>query len=71
MAKKKKDSGHDMMMGMPAYKAPTTSQIIAQESKYLGQRIADQHPKVKKMRDEISRAVEKAVKKAVTKKDLD
>ena len=65
MAKKKK-SGMDMVYPtgcMP--KAPTKAQIIASEAKYLGQRIAEQDPKVKKARDEISRAVEKAVKSAL------
>jgi hypothetical protein len=67
MAKKKKGSS-DTMAGcaMPTYKPPTTAQIISNESKYLGQRIAENHPKVKKMRDEISRAVEGAVKKVLT-----
>ena len=65
MAKKKKSS--DIMGGcMPSYKPPTTAQVIANESRYLGQRVAENHPKVRKMRDEISRAVEKAVKKVVT-----
>ena len=65
MAKKKK--GNDMGGCMPpTYKPPTTAQVIASESRYLGQRVAENHPKVKKMRDEISMAVEGAVKKVLT-----
>lgn len=66
MAKKKK-SGMDMMFA-PAptvCKPPSKAQIIASEAKYLGQRIANQDPKVKRVRDEISRAVERAVKSAL------
>ena len=69
MAKKKKSSSMDVILGgaMPSgtYKPPTKAQIIASEAKYIGQRIAEQDPKVKKVRDEISRAVEKAVKSAL------
>lgn len=66
MAKKKK-SGMDMMFATaaPTYKPPTKAEIIKSESKYIGQRIADADPKVKKVKDEISRAVEKAVKSAL------
>lgn len=66
MAKKKK-SGMDMMLATagPTFKEPSKAQIIASEAKYLGQRIADRDPKVKKVRDEISRAVEAAVKSAL------
>lgn len=67
MAKKKK-SGMDMMFATatpPTFKEPSKAQIIASEAKYLGQRIAERDPKVKKVRDEISRAVEKAVKSAL------
>ena len=64
MAKKKK-SGMDMLYQTCAPKAPTKAQIIASEAKHLGQRIAEQDPKVKKGRDEISRAVEAAVKSAL------
>lgn len=64
MAKKKK-SGMDMMLATAEYKPPTKAQIIASEAKYLGQRIADADPKVRKVRDEISRAVEAAVKSAL------
>ena len=64
---KKKQKGEDMpMMGTIAFKQPTRAQIIKSEAKYLGQRIADTDPKVKRMRDEISRAVEGAVKKALS-----
>mgnify|MGYP001585615109 CR=1 FL=1 len=67
MAKKKKSGGGDMpMMGAISFKQPTRAQIIKSEAKYLGQRIAETDPKVKKMRDEISRAVEGAVKKALS-----
>lgn len=68
MAKKKKSSSMDVILGgtLPgAYKPPTKAEIIKSESKYIGQRIADADPKVKKVRDEISRAVEKAVKSAL------
>ena len=65
MAKKKK-SGMDMMFATAVSpKAPSRAQIIASEAKYLGQRIADQDPAVKKIRDEITRNVEKAVKSAL------
>lgn len=67
MAKKKKSSSENTTGCQPgSFKPPTTAQIIASESKYLGQRIAEQHPTVRKMRDEISRAVQQAVKKAVS-----
>lgn len=66
--KGKKKSGMDMMFGtFQSSKAPTKAQIIASEAKYLGQRIADQDPQVKKVRDEIRHAVEKAVKSALKK----
>lgn len=65
---KKKKKGEDMpMMGAIAFKQPTRTQIIKSEAKYLGQRIAETDPKVKRMRDEISRAVEGAVRRAVGK----
>ena len=62
MAKKKKGSSDTMYH----YKPPTTAQVIASESKYLGQRVAESHPRVKKVRDEIARAVEGAVKKVLS-----
>lgn len=67
MAKKKKsnDTMTQCAPGM-AYNPPTTAQVIANESRYIGQRVAENHPKVKKMRDEISRAVEGAVKKVLS-----
>jgi hypothetical protein len=64
MAKKKK-SGMDLMFAPVEYKPPTKAEIIRSEAKHLGQRIADADPKVKKVRDEISRAVEAAVKSAL------
>ena len=66
MAKKKKSGDNGGMCQPTTYKPPTTAQVISSESRYLGQRIAENHPKVKKMRDEISRAVEGAVKKVLT-----
>ena len=64
---KKQKKGEDMpMMGTIAFKQPTRAQIIKSEAKYLGQRIAETDPKVKKLRDEISRAVEGAVRKAIS-----
>ncbi len=64
MAKKKKQ---DMAFGLavPSYKAPTKAEIVKTEARYLGQRIADADPKVKKMKDEISRKIEQAIKSAV------
>ncbi len=64
MAKKKK-SGMDMLFATAPPKPPTKAQIVASEAKYIGQRIADADPKVKKMKDEISRKIEQAIKKAV------
>ena len=70
MAKKKK-GGMDMLYATAcAPSKPSKAQIIASEAKYLGQRIAEQDPKVKKVRDEISRAVEQAVKSALKGKYL-
>lgn len=67
MAKKKKKSGMDMMFATApsSYKPPTKAEIVRTEAKYLGQRIADADPAVKKMKDEISRKIEQAIKSAV------
>jgi predicted secreted Zn-dependent protease len=64
MAKKKKP---DMSYGLavPTYKPPTKAEIVRTEAKYIGQRIADADPKVKKMKDEISKKIEQAIKSAV------
>lgn len=65
--KKKKASSMDVILGAtPApYKPPTKAEIVRTEAKYIGQRIADADPKVKKMKDEISRKIEQAIKSAV------
>lgn len=65
MAKKKKDQ-HDMVMPSISFKPPTTAQIVKTESRYLGEQIARNHPKVKKLQNEIASAVEKAVKKTLS-----
>ena len=64
MAKKKK-SGMDMMLATATFKPPTKAEIVRTEAKYIGQRIADADPKVKKMKDAISRKIEQAIKSAV------
>ena len=52
---KKKSSSMDVILGgaMPGatYKPPTKAEIIKAEAKYIGQRIADADPKVKKVKD--------------------
>lgn len=68
MAKKKKGNAPEAVCMPGPYKPPTTAQIISSESRYLGQRIAENHPSVRKLRDEISRAVEGAVKKTLNDK---
>jgi len=66
MAKKKKsDMNYGLALPTATFKPPTKAQIVASEAKYIGQRIADADPKVKKMKDEISRKIEQAIKSAV------
>jgi hypothetical protein len=59
MAKKKKGM-IEIGMAPMEFKPPSTRQVIKSESRYMADRIIQSHPKVRKMKDEIASAVEKA-----------
>lgn len=60
--KKKKSSGGGMGMPME-YKPPSPKQQIKYAAEHVARTAVENHPKLKKMRDEITRAVEGAVQK--------
>ncbi len=64
MAKKKKSSGGGCApMPGGVYKPPSPRQQIKYAAEGVARTAVENHPKLKKMRDEITRAVESAVHK--------
>lgn len=62
MAKKKKSSGGEGCSPI-SYKPPSPKQQIKFAAEHVARTAVENHPKMKKMRDEITRAVESAVSK--------
>lgn len=62
---KKKGKTIELGIAMPTgpYKEPSAAQVMKRESHYMAENVMRAHPKVKKMKNEIARAIEGAVKK--------
>jgi len=63
MAKKKKSSSGGEGCAQMAYKPPSPKQQIKYAAENVARTAVENHPKMKRMRDEITRAVEGAVRK--------
>ncbi len=63
MAKKKKSSGGMGSCSPAEYKPPSPKQQIKYAAEHVARTAVENHPKMKRMRDEITKAVESAVAK--------
>lgn len=58
---KKKNGGMGLMVG--EYKPPSMHEQVKMSAEHMGRMVAEAHPKVKKIQDEISRSVQAAAMK--------